>query len=151
MNRTPVLMTRPCFRNSVRLGRIAKCAVHGVGKLSINLSIWLCNGSSDKLCIDLDLDCDMSLYWIRYRGHQTQVKGQTHLKGTTAILTRPGSGKLIVFQAIISSIMVPSHTLHHNAHKTLAYKWLLALVAVYTSVTRKEGLSGPDKPRRFTP
>ena len=71
MNRTPVLMARLCFRNSVKLGCIARCAVHGAAKVVDQFVDMVCHRSSDKLCIDLVLDCDMFFYCIRYRGHQT--------------------------------------------------------------------------------
>ncbi|SRR5258706_2072243 len=92
----------------------------------------VCNRSSDKLCIDLVLGLDMFLCYIRYHGHQTQVKGQTRPKWTTAMLTRPtglrqnNRNPVYHFQNN-DTFTHPSRTLQRNAHNTLAYRIMAAL------------------------
>lgn len=53
----------------------------------------LCNRNSVKLFIDLDWGAEMPLSCTHYCGRQTQVKGQTRLKSTTAMCIQAGSGK----------------------------------------------------------
>ena len=71
----------------------------------------------------------MFLCWIRYRGHQTQVKEQTHLKWTTAMLTRlaglrPNNRNPVSHFQNNGTLTCPSRTLHipkRNAHNALVY------------------------------
>ena len=62
-----MLLTGPCVRNSVRM---AKRAVHGAEKLSINM---VCNHGSHKPYVDYDFDFDV----FPYDGGCWQIAG-TH-------------------------------------------------------------------------